>query len=89
MGTESFLVGRITAYSPAVASTIEDFPVSDCGVKGFIGDWGLFKEKGNIVADEPVGVARGGDAGVLAKLSAFRLPLSGKKLGAFAGLLPA
>lgn len=39
------------------------------------------------MADEPVGVARGGEAGVLAKLSDIGLPFKGKKLGVFDGLL--
>lgn len=55
----------------------------------FSGDWGLFKEKGKIVAEEPVGVACGGDAGVLAKLSDSGLPFRGRKLGVLMGLFPA
>ena len=55
----------------------------------FSGDCGLFKENGKIVAEEPVGVARGGVAGVLAKLSDSGLPFRGKKLGVFMGLFPA
>lgn len=56
-------------------------------MKGFIGDWGLFNENGNIVALEPVGVARGGVTGVPTRLSDVGLPLSGKKLGIFVVLL--
>lgn len=41
------------------------------------------------MADEPVGVARGGEAGVLARLSDVGLPFKGRKFGVLDGLLPA
>jgi len=41
------------------------------------------------VADEPVGVARGGEAGGLVRLSDIGLPFKGRKFGVLDGLLPA